>query len=63
MQGYNLLRPEEKESFEDAVEALHSQLDAGSTTVAAQDLRHAMQRDSESVADFIRRLERMFRIA
>ena len=31
--------------------------------MAAQDFRHAMQKDSESVSDFIRRLERMFHIA
>ena len=42
LQEYNLLRPEEKESFEGAVEALRSQLDAGSTTAATQDFRHAM---------------------
>ena len=53
LQEYNLLRPEEKESFEGAVEALRSRLDPGSTAVAAQYFRHAMQRDSESVADFI----------
>ena len=62
LQEYNLLRPEEKETFKGAVEVLRSQLDAGSTTLATQDFRHAMQRDSESVADFIRRLKRMFRI-
>ena len=63
LQEYTLLRPEEKESFEGAVEALRSRLDPGSAAMAAQDFRHAMQRDSESVADFIRWLECMFRIA
>ena len=63
LQEYNLLRAEERESFESAVEALRGHLDPGSKAVAAQDFRHATQKDSESVADFVRRLERMFRIA
>ena len=63
LQEYNLLRAEERESFESAVEALRGRLDPGSKAVAAQDFRHATQKDSESVADFVRRLERMFRIA
>ena len=44
LQEYNLLRPEEKESFESAVEALRSRLEPGSKAVAAQDFRHATQR-------------------
>ena len=63
LQEWNLLRPEERESFEKAVEALRSRLDPGSKAVAAQDFRHTMQRDSEPVSDFVRRLERTFRIA
>ena len=31
--------------------------------MAAQDFRHASQEDNEKVADFIRRLERTFRLA
>ena len=63
LQEYNLLRPEERASFESAVEALRSRLEPGSKAVAAQDFRHATQKDSELVADFVRRLERIFRIA
>ena len=63
LQEYNLLRPEEKESFESAVEALRSRLEPGSKAVAAQDFRHATQRDVESVTDFVRQLEGTFRIA
>ena len=63
LQEYNLLRSEERESFESTLEALRRRLDPGSKAVAAQDFRHATQRDSESVSDFIRRLERTFRIA
>ena len=53
LQEYNLPRPEEKESFESAVEALRSRLEPGSKAVAAQDFRHATQRDVESVSDFV----------
>jgi len=44
LQEYNLLRVEERESFESAVEALRSRLDPGSKAVAAQDFRHATHR-------------------
>ena len=54
LQEYNLLRAEERESFESAVEALCSHLDPGSKAGADQDFRHATQKDSESVADFVR---------
>ena len=63
LQEYNLLRAAERESFESAVEALRNRLDQGSKAVAAQDFRHATQKDSESASDFFRRLECMFRIA
>ena len=63
MQEYNLLRPEDKASFAEVAEALHVRLDPGGKATAAQDFRHTVQSESESVADFVRRLERMFRIA
>ena len=63
LQEYDLLRPGEKDSFESAVEALCSRLDPSTKAVAAQDFRHAAQRDTESVQDFIRRVERTFRTA
>ena len=46
LQEYNLLRAEERESFESVVEALRGRLDPGSKAVAAQDFRHAKQKDS-----------------
>ena len=52
-----------KGMFSGAVKALKNRLDPGSKTLAAQDFRHTIQSDSESVADYIRRLERSFRIA
>ena len=63
LQEYNLLRPEDKASFAEVVEALRVRLDPGGKAIAAQDFRHTVQFESESVADFVRRLERMFRIA
>ena len=40
-----------------------TRLDPGNKVLAAQDFRHTMQKDAEVVADFIRRLERTFRLA
>ena len=53
----------EKESLDTAVASLRRQLDPGSNTLAAQDFRHTVQMEEEAVSDFIRRLERTFRIA
>ena len=63
LQKYNLLRQEDKASFAEVVGALRVRLDPGGKAIAAQDFRHTVQSESESVADFVRRLERMFRIA
>ena len=63
LQEYNLLGSTEKELFESAVEALCSHLEPSSKAVAAQDFRHTMQKDSDLVSDFIRRMECTFRIA
>ena len=42
---------------------MHSRLDLSSRASVAQDFRHASQRDSEPVSDFIRRLEQLFKLA
>ena len=42
---------------------MRNRLDPGSRVVAAQDFRHVAQRDGESVSDYIRRLEQLFRRA
>ena len=62
-QEFNLLESTEKESFESAVEALCSRLEPSSKAVSAQDFRHSMQKDSETMSDFIRSMEHTFRIA
>ena len=63
LQEWALLPEDAKRSYTQAVEALHLRLDPGSRTLAAQDFRHTSQADEEKVADFIRRLERMFNVA
>ena len=45
------------------VEALRGRLEPQTRALAAQDFRHTSQGDQETVADFIRRLERTFTIA
>ena len=60
---WNLLQDSEREMFESAVDSLRIRLDPGSRALAGQDFRHMIQRKQEPVADFIRRLERTFRLA
>ena len=53
----------ERESLEEATTILHNCLDPCSRALAAQDFRHASQWEEESIADFIRRLEQLFKLA
>ena len=62
-QEWGLLSEQEKESLERATASLRARLDPSSRTLAAQDFRHASQREGESVSDFIRRLEQLFKLA
>lgn len=59
LQEWRLLPHFEQNSYSSA---LRIRLDPGSKTVASQEFRHSLQRDSESVSDFIRRLEKTFQI-
>ena len=63
LQEWSLLDEASKESYENTVESLRLRIDPGSHALAAQDFRHTTQGEKESVADFIRRLERTFRVA
>ena len=45
------------------MKALRSRLETGSKAMAAQEFRHCSQAPGEGVADFIRRLEKTFRVA
>lgn len=62
-QEWNLLDDGEKATFSDAVKAMKEVLGPGSKILAAQDFRHTIQEESESVSVFVRRLEHTFRIA
>ena len=63
LQEWNLLQDSDKGTFDMAIDAMRTRLDHGSRNVAAQDFRHTVQREQEPVSDFIRRLERTFRLA
>jgi len=63
LQEWNLLSSDDKQSFADAFQALRSRLDTGSHVLAAQDFRYSLQRDSDAVSDYIRRLDRAFQVA
>ena len=58
-----LLSEEERATFDAAVQALRERLYPGGKVMAAQDFRHCSQSEDEPVSDFIRRLERTFRLA
>ena len=63
LQEWNLLSREEKSDWDTAVVSLKSRLEPRDRALAAQDFRHATQKKSESVADYIRRIERAFQLA
>ena len=63
LQEWNLLGETERSKLEVAVGALHSRLEQGNKAMAAQEFRHCSQMDSEHVADYIRWLEKTFRVA
>ena len=63
LQEWNLLDEHDKARWETTVQVLGNRLDPGSRVLAAQDFRHMSQGTTESVADFVRRLERTFNVA
>ena len=62
LQEWNLLG-DECLTYDAAVKALRSRLDFGSRQIAAQEFRHCAQSEGEKVGDYIRRLEKTFRVA
>jgi len=62
-QEFLLLDPSNKSTYADAVSALSSKFNFANRSLAAQDFRHATQGSSESVSDYILRLEKVFRQA
>ena len=63
LQEWGLLTAHERKSLEEATAVLRSRLDRSSRALAAQDFQHASQHEGESAADFIRRLEQLFKLA
>lgn len=63
IQEWNLMEEADKTSYNRATVALRGRVDQGSTKLAAQDFRHAAQKAKETVAEFIHRLEKVFRRA
>ena len=54
LQEWNLMDGSDKGSFNKAVDTLKKRLDPSSKMLAAQDFRHAAQREHEPIADYIR---------
>ena len=63
LQEWNLLGEDQTNSYDSAIQALRDKLDPGSKVLAGQDYRHTAQLEGETVADFIRHLERAFQVA
>ena len=63
LQEWELMEDSEKSDWSRAIDVLRARLDPSNKILAAQDFRHTMQAENESVSDFIRRIERAFRIA
>ena len=63
LQEWNLFTAEERSTFALATNALQNRLDPHSRILSAQDFRHAVQHDDETVSDSIRQLEQIYRKA
>ena len=63
VQEWSLIAAEDRRTYTAAIESLRARLDPVNLIVVAQDFRHATQRDTESVEDFVRRLECLFQVA
>jgi hypothetical protein len=63
LEEWNLMDVSDKTDFSKAVDSLRRCLEPGSKTLAAQELQRVSQVQDESIADYIRRLKKMFRMA
>ena len=63
LQEWNLLEDSDKVGWQEAAKVLQSRLEHGNRTMAAQEFQHLRQGTTENVSEFIRQLERTFRIA
>ena len=63
LQEWKLLSSEDRATYASAIKALSlERLDPGIQTLAALDFRHASQKPTETVSDFVRCLEEIFQI-
>ena len=60
---WNLIDVTDRDVYERACKQMQARLDLGGKAVAAQDFHHTVQGETELVANFVRRLERVFRRA
>ena len=58
-----MLDSKDKASYHSTITALRERLDPGNQNLATLDFCHASQKPSESVSDFLRRLEHCYQIA
>ena len=63
LQEWKLLDSKDNTTYHSTVKALRKRLDPGNQSLAALDFCHASQRPSETVSDFLRRLEYNYQIA
>ena len=63
LQEWNLMSERDRSSFSMAATKLKQKLDHGAKKLVAQDFRQAIQKQKESVSDFIYHLEKLFRQA
>ena len=54
---------QDKTTHHSTVKALRERLDPGNQTLTALDFRHANQKSSETVSDFLRQLEHIYQTA
>ena len=54
LQEWKLLESKDKTAYHSTVKALRERLDPGNQSLAALDFRHASQRSSQTVSDFLR---------
>ncbi len=50
-------------TYKDAISALRLRIDPQNRVSTATDFRHALQAEEETVADYVKRIERLFQIA
>ena len=60
---WNLLGTEETHNYDTTIQNLRERLDPCNKVLAGQDFRRTMQGDSETVADYVCRLEKAFHVA